>query len=296
MRRMYEYHIGNTPLIRMPDLHGSRIYIKAEGENYLGSIKARTGYYIISSLPKEIENKVIIESTSGNLGLALGFFCRETNREFTALIDPTTAYSKVQRLKEANIDYIIVEAEKGQDYRSSRIRMAERMMQSGNYYWVNQYHNSAGVKAHEDTTAPEIWQQTNHLVTHVVCAMGSCGTICGIGNYFHKCGGNVMVIGVEPYGSTIFGAANCDYINVGAGLIGKPGNLMDNPDSVDAAYVVHDRDSVRAARRLWHEYGFNAGITTGMAYTVAQQIAQKESGSYIVVVSADGREAYSEYL
>lgn len=296
MLRMEQYHIGNTSLVEIPALNGSKIYMKAEGENFLGSIKARTGYYIIDSLPGSSDNKTIIESTSGNLGFALGYFCHETNRRFIALVDPSIAPAKIKRLEQAHIEYIIVKAEAGLDYRSSRIKFAEQMMQSGSYYWVNQYHNCAGVSAHENTTAPEIWEQTNRQVTHVVCAMGSCGTICGIGNFFHKNGYKVKVIGTEPFGSTIYGMVNCDYINVGAGLVGKPGNLLDYPDAVDEAYVVHDYDSVNAAKLLWKNYGFSAGVTTGMAYTVAVKIAQEEPESCIVVISADGRGAYSEYL
>ena len=296
MLQMHKYNIGNTPLIEIPYSNDSKIFIKAEGENFLGSIKARTGYYIIDSLPDSSDNKTIIESTSGNLGFALGYFCRETDRRFIALVDPSVSPSKIKRLEEAHIEYMVVDAEQGLDYRSSRIKLAEHMMKSGQFYWVNQYHNQAGVLAHEKTTAPEIWKQTNHKVTHIVCAMGSCGTICGIGNYFHKNKYNVKIIGTEPYGSTIYGKISCDYINVGAGLVGKPGNLTDYPDVIDEVYLVHDKDSVNSAKKLWDKYRFNAGVTTGMAFSIAEKIANQEPESCIVVISADGREAYGEYL
>ena len=74
---MYDYHIGNTPLRKLPDINGNQIFIKMEGDNFLGSIKARTGYYLINNLPDEADGKTIIESTSGNLGFALGYFCKE---------------------------------------------------------------------------------------------------------------------------------------------------------------------------------------------------------------------------
>lgn len=296
MLQMHEYNIGNTSLIRMPDINGNRIYIKAEGENVLGSIKARTGYYIIRDLPGEADGKTIIESTSGNLGLSLGYFCKETGRKFLALIDPTVALSKIERLKELEIAYMCVDAENGLDHRSSRIKTAEIMTLSDEYYWVNQYHNNSGIMAHECTTAPEIWKQTEQKLTHVICAMGSCGTICGIGRFLHRYSKKVRVIGVEPYGSTIFGDMDGNYLNAGAGLAGKPGNLVDNPDTVDEAYTVHDKDSLAAARMLWQRYHFDAGVTTGMAFYIAEKIAQKETNGCIVVISADGREAYGEYL
>lgn len=296
LSEMHEYHIGTTPLIRIPDINGNQIYIKSEGDNYFGSIKARTGYYLIKLLPSEAIGKTIIESTSGNLGFALGFFCKEAGMNFVALIDPSIANSKQQRLKNANIQYQKVNAFPGMDYRSSRIIMAQKMTESGRYFWINQYHNKAGVQAHECTTAPEIYEQTNHRVTHIVCAMGSCGTICGLGRFFRKHNPDVKIIGTEPYGSTIFGTVHCNYLNVGAGLVGKPGNLLDNPDTVDEAYAVHDEDSIRSAQMLWNLYHFNAGITTGMSYYIAQKIASKINEGCIVVISPDGRESYSEYL
>ncbi len=296
LKNMYDYHIGNTPLRKLPDINGNQIFIKMEGDNFLGSIKARTGYYLINNLPDEADGKTIIESTSGNLGFALGYFCKETGRKFLALTDPSIAAFKQERLQRADIDFMQVQAELGFDYRSSRIRMAERMVASGEYFWVNQYDNPAGIEAHVATTAPEIWEQSEHQVTHVICAMGSCGTVCGLGRYFHSCSDIVKVIGVEPFGSTIFGQTHQDYINVGAGLVGKPGNLDKNPHTVDEAFTVLDYESIQAAQTLWHKYQIDAGVSTGMAYYIAEQIAKTLSGCYIVIISADGKEAYREYL
>ena len=77
LKRMQEYGIGNTSLKELEAINGNRIFVKLEKENALGSIKARTAYGIMKELPREAQNKIIVESTSGNLGLALGFFCRE---------------------------------------------------------------------------------------------------------------------------------------------------------------------------------------------------------------------------
>ena len=87
LKDMQEYGIGNTPLRELESINGNRIFVKLERENALGSIKARSGYGIMEELPEEAQNKIIIESTSGNLGLALGFFCKETGHEFMCLID-----------------------------------------------------------------------------------------------------------------------------------------------------------------------------------------------------------------
>lgn len=296
IREMLKYNIGNTPLRMATRINDNQIFVKSEFENFGGSIKARSGYYMIHELPKSARDKKIIESTSGNLGLALGFFCKEYGLDFTALIDASTAAAKVERMKKAGIKYILAEKEKGYDYRSSRIRLAERLEKTGDYYWINQYDNADNVAVHELTTAAEIWEQSGKKVTHIICAMGSCGTICGIGRFFCKNSPNVKIIGVEPEGSTIFGKKKGDYINAGAGLVGKPGNLLKNPDVIDEAYTVSDLQSLAAARELNERYHIRAGVTAGMAFHQALELAEKLRGAYIVIVAADGRESYNEYL
>ena len=296
MLRMDEYRIGNTPMIELPKFHDNRIFIKLESKNFLGSVKARSGYFMIRNLPLASEGKIIVESTSGNLGFALGFFCKEMGREFLALIDPTVTDAKRRRMKEAGITYQMVEKENGCDYRSSRILTARRLAAGGEFYWINQYDNASNVEAHQTTTASEIWKDTCGTVTHVVCAMGSCGTICGVGTCLHQHNPCVTIVGVEPYGSTIFGLTAADYLNVGAGLAGKPGNLLKHPDSVDEAYVVADTDSIRAAKELKHDFHISAGITTGMAFHQAMKLASCLRKACIVVISPDGGESYDAYL
>ena len=87
MLSMDKYGIGNTPMIELPAFRDNRILIKLESKNFLGSVKARSGYFMVKNLPLASEGKVIVESTSGNLGFALGFFCNETGRKFLALIE-----------------------------------------------------------------------------------------------------------------------------------------------------------------------------------------------------------------
>lgn len=295
MLTMESYHIGNTPLVELPPIGSNRILIKLEQYNFLGSIKARTGYWMIQSLP-DGKYQTIIESTSGNLGFSLGYFCKETGRDFIALVDPSIAHVKLERLKEFGIRYLVVSKEKGYDYRSSRIRLAQRMMEKGDCYWINQYNNPDGVYVHEITTGLEIWKQTDGAVTDIVCPMGSCGTICGLGRFFRRMTPHVRIVGVEPYGSTIFGTDEGSYLNVGAGLMGKPGNLIQNPDTVDQAFTVEDHISIACAQKLKDQYGLSVGITSGMAYYQALQLAKTTDHAVIVIISPDGRESYGQYF
>ena len=296
MLEMSDYSIGNTTLKELESVNGNRIFIKLERENFLGSIKARTGYWIIKNLPREAENKTIIESTSGNLGFALGFFCKETGRKFLCLVDPSIAANKLKKLEDNGIEYEIVAAKRRLDFRSSRIKRAEELMATGKYYWVNQYNNPFGIMAHQRTTAPEIWEQTDHKVTHIICPMGSCGTICGISLFMKKNSKRIKICGVEPYGSTIFGEVDAPYINVGVGLVGKPGNLTSSHAIVDIADTIDDAVSIQYTQELYHKYRLAVGVTSGMAYAEALRIASTEQDAVIVFIAPDGRESYDEYL
>lgn len=293
---MKDYAIGNTPTMTLHYTNGSRILIKLERENFLGSVKARTGYFIVSGIPPEEQNKTIIESTSGNLGFALGFLCKEAGLDFLCLIDETITKGKLKRLESANIKYEIVKQKTGCDLRTSRIKMAEQMMKEGNFFWINQYNNNDSVLAHEKTTGPELFTQTDGNIDFCVCPIGSCGTICGISRYLKRVLPNVKICGAEPFGSTIFGTEEAIYINAGAGLKGKPGNLINNLDAVDMSFTVTDEEAIFSARKLRSDYGVSVGITSGMAYYAALRIAEENPGTSIAVIAPDGGEAYEQYF
>lgn len=296
LKEAKEYGIGNTPVIELPDVNGNRMLLKLEYKNFLSNIKVRPAYWIVRNLPKEADDCIIIESTSGNLGYTLGYFIRESGRDFLCLVDSSTAKKKLDRLNAAGISYTFVEKEEGYDLRSSRIRKAECMMKYGNYYWTNQYDNPDGIKAHEETTGPEIWEQTEGKVTHCVCAIGSGGTVIGTGKYLKRMSPQIKMVGVEPYGSTIYGTVEAEYINVGAGLVGKPGNILRNPNIVDISYTICDAESIHWTVELNRKYKLNVGVTSGMAYAGALKIAETTTGATIVVVAPDGDECYEEYL
>lgn len=292
---MCEYEIGRTPLLELQKIKNNRIFLKLESQNYLGSIKARTAYGIVQSLNVS-RDRIIVESTSGNLGLALNFFCKEDGRLFLCLLDETVIKLKQQHLKECGVEYEMVPVIGGLDGRTSRIRRAEELMKSEQYYWVNQYDNEYGVHIHKETTGREIYEATNGEVTCVICAVGSGGTIAGIGEYFKSIGAKVKLIGVEPYGSTIFHTYDAAYITAGAGLRGKPGNIQKHLDVVTDAIAVEDNISIRKFRNLNKLYHADVGITTGMAYAAAEQYCQQAENEMIVVIAPDGMEMYHEYM
>ena len=138
--------------------------------------------------------------------------------------------------------------------------------------------------------------QLEETLTDIVCCMGSCGTICGISKFVKEKDRRIQVCGVEPYGSTIFGEIDAPYINVGAGLVGKPGNLIHSRAEVDAHMTIPDEKSIEYAERLYREYGLTVGVTSGMCYAAVDRYAQDITGHTIVFIAPDGRESYGEYF
>jgi len=292
---MSEYGIGHTPLCELPTINGNRLFVKMESKNFLGSVKARTGYALINGLNIPSE-RVIVESTSGNLGLALDYFCKETGRPFLCLLDGSVIPAKLHNILSRGIECEIVPTESGFDGRTSRVRRAEALTSDGTHFWVNQCDNEDGVRVHRETTAPEIYEQTSGSVTSVFCAVGSGGTICGVGEFFKGIGGGVKVFGVEPYGSTIFHTGDSPYISAGAGFRGKPGNIVRHADVIYDSYAIHDSDSISKCAQLNNNLKVDAGLTTGMLYAAAEQYCRIARDETIVLVEADGAEYYHDYL
>lgn len=301
LKSMYDYNIGNTPMVTLDDseFRGCAC-LKMECYNLNKSIKDRAAYYMIKSLEEQgdLNSEVhIVESTSGNLGLSLGFFANELGIGFPCLVDPTIMAEKRKRLSTAGIQVVDVEKkETDNDYRCARIRVANEMDKLENYIWMNQYGNLANVEAHYRTTGPEIWNKTRGEVDFVVCAMGSGGTISGIAKYMKENHPDVQIIGVEPYGSTIFGTVNDTYLSVGAGLNGKSSILEMYGSLIDQAYVVTDKEAIYECNYLMEKLGVSIGITTGMSVHVVRRLKDKYKGKKFVIVSSDNADNYVDLL
>ena len=293
LKPMLDYGIGHTPLYELPSINGNRLFIKIESRNFLGSIKSRTGYALVNGLEVP-RDRVILETSSGNLALALDYFCKEAGRPFFCLLDETIVPVKLNYILSRGIHCEIVPTEPGLDARTSRMKRANALVSVGTHFWVNQCDNEDGVMIHRQTTAPEIYEQTSGAVTSVFCAVGSGGTISGVGEYFKD--NTVKVFGVEPYGSTIFHTEEGTYISSGAGLRGKPGNIIRHANVISGSYVIHDRDSIDKYRILNNTLKINAGLSAGMVYAAAEQFCMAARDETIVLIAADGAEYYHEHL
>ena len=272
------------------------LYLKLESANPSGSVKARTAYYMIKELLEADTLKPgvkLVESSSGNLGLALGYFSSELGIPFVCLVDPTIPSEKLMELQMAGVQIDVVSLGACADYRMARIQAAHDLDQQSDWIWTNQYDNPANFKAHYETTGPEIWSQTKGRVNYVVCSVGTGGTICGIGHSLKQRNPSVRVVAVEPDGSTIFGGKPGQYLSVGAGMRHPSGIVERYGQVVDYHCKISDRNALQECVNILHTENLSVGVTAGSVLVVASWLAARHPSETIVAVVSDGGEEYT---
>jgi cysteine synthase len=282
--------IGHTPMLDVSHLvKRGRLMLKAEFRNPFGSVKDRTAVYLLNWAYATAGAGVqVVESTSGNLGVALARLGRLLGFEPIVIVDSTVSERQRERIREAGAQIeLILTPRPGCDMRQTRIALAAELGGRDGYIWLNQYGNEAGLLAHRETTGPEIWADCAGRIDAIVVSISTGGTICGIGQHVKSLDPSVQLIGVEPVGSNIFGGSyEPSFLIAGAGMRGPcqltvaNGAIIDwwarVPDSVSAAYATYARD----------ECGLPVGLSTGAALSVGIQVAE-ENGSSVVVVAPD---------
>jgi cysteine synthase len=296
----YKQNFKFTPLYNASKFSNNRrIYVKLEGDNLLGSIKSRSAFYMLNTISLQNlsnSNRLnVVESSSGNLALALHYFSEMFNIKFLCITDRTTSPLKQQQLLDCGVNLKYVEIGNNPDLRTARIKLAKSLHDSGSYIWLNQYQNKANALAHYETTAPEIFKQSKHEIDWIIVSVGSGGTISGIAKYLKEKNPTIKVIGVEPLGSTSFGGINGSYATAGAGMRGPSELLKSNLEYID--YFCQVPDSVAAFQCLnfYAKEGLKVGLTTGHCLAVAYKIAKTEN-SKIIVVSPDKGDYYNDII
>jgi len=293
------YGIGKTPLLRCASFAPTgRLFTKFEMYNRGGSIKDRTAYYVFRAAmesPSAIATRQLVESTSGNLGASLAVFAREFGFRLRCVVDPTIARAKIERLRGAGAEVEFVTSPDG-DHRSERTRRAAELAATGEFHWTRQLANPANVRAHEETTGVEIYEQTGGSAAIVVVAVGSGGTICGVGRALKRRNRDVRIIGVEPAGSTIFGGTPGPYLTAGAGLRTPSHLLRQHGYVIDSFARVEDAMAIREALDFARREGVAVGITSGMTLAIARRISAARPDEVVVAIAADGADNYCDMM
>lgn len=291
--------IGNTPLLELTDYnkaHGvrARLIGKLEYFNPLGSVKDRIALAMIEDAERQgIINKdtVIIEPTSGNTGIGLAFVAASKGYRLILTMPETMSMERRNLLKALNAELVLTP---GKDGMKGAVRKAEELAsQIENAFIPQQFNNPANPKIHSETTAEEIWRDTNGEIAAFVAGVGTGGTITGVGEVLKERNPNIKIIAVEPYDSAVLsGSAPGPHKiqGIGAGFIPSVLNL----DVIDEIFKVRTEDAYRTAQDLARIEGLLVGISSGAAAFAATQIAKRPEfvGKIVVVLLPDTGERY----
>jgi len=284
--------VGGTPLKRV---YGDRclgIYGKLEWFNPFGSVKDRAAYYMIRSAEARGDLKpghtVVIEPTSGNTGIALAGIAGALGYEVEVVVPSQVSVETKAILKRMKVrvweaeDDLCPRVGRGTD---QAISLAQGLVKSygGKYFMPNQYENQDNVKAHYETTGPEIWRQTEGRVTHFVAGVGTGGTTVGVGKFLKERNGEVKVYAVEPMpGHNLQGLRNLEESDT-------PKILEEGMDVIDDWIRVSDDEAFKHASELFSKKGIPAGPSSGAAYYGALTVAENLRKGVVVTVFPDSR-------
>jgi cystathionine beta-synthase len=280
--------IGNTPLVKLDLASKASIYAKLEYLNPGGSIKDRSALYMIEHAEQNGLLKpgyTLVEGSSGNQGIAVAMIGAIKGYKVIITVPERTSKEKVATLKAYGAKVIVC---KEHDYTVMAKNIHAENPQS---FMLNQYYNPLNIEAHYKSTGPEIWQQSEGKLTHIILALGSCGTGMGVSRYLKEQNPNIKVIGVDAATSVLSSQNPQPYQAEGIGVDSLDG--LFNRQHVDEVIGVNDAQIFEMTRRLAHEHGLLVGISSGAVMQVAIAYADKlKEDDYLVVIFADSGRAY----
>jgi len=289
--------IGNTPLVRLNKIasgSGAQVIAKLEFLNPGSSLKDRIGLSMIAEAEKQGKIKkdtVIIEPTSGNTGIALAFICAVKGYKLVLTMPESMSLERRKLLRFLGAEIILTPANEGMN---GAVKKAEELIkQDKSYFMPQQFRNPANPRIHSQTTAEEIWNDTEGRIDILVAGIGTGGTVSGVAEVIKKRKPGFVAIGVEPKNSAVLsgGKPGLHKIQgIGAGFVPQ----VLRRDLVDEVIGVEDEDALNTARRLAREEGILAGISSGAAVWAALQVAQRKDNrnKLIVVILPDTAQRY----
>lgn len=301
--------IGQTPLLQLhtitKDLKGS-FYAKLEAFNPGHSTKDRIAIYIIENAEKKGILKpgdTIVETTSGNTGFSLAMISIIKGYKCILAISNKSSQDKIDMLKAMGAEVHVCPASVPANDPRSYYEVAKRIHKEtpGSIY-INQYFNELNIDAHYQTTGPEIWEQTDGKITHLVAASGTGGTISGVAKYLKEQNPNVKILGVDAFGSVLkkyHETGKFDETEIGPYCIeGLGKNLIPaatNFDLIDVFEKVTDKHSAFKAREIASKEGIFPGYTSGAVMQATEQYAAMgmfDEDSHVVLIFPDHGSRY----
>lgn len=293
--------IGRTPLIAVRGSAGSRrdrrVSVKLEAINPSGSSKDRTAYRMLHDwLPQLDRSKArIIESSSGNLAVAMAWQCRDLGVTFTAVVDPRTTSWFASRLAEFGAEIITVaEADPHGNYLEARISTIERICaRDPALTWLNQYANPSNPAAHFTGTAQEIHRQAKGGVGTIIVPVSTGGTAAGVAGYFREFDPTVRVLGVDIDGSAALGGSPGPRVLSGIGAT-RPSHFLKG-EKLHGHIYVPCKKAIGTAWDFTRSTGVALGPSTGAALTAALELDLDSCGERgIAIIAPDLGDRYAD--
>ncbi len=290
--------IGHTPLVAVTrlDTGPCRLFLKLENQNPGGSIKDRIGLYMIEAAERDGKlppGGTLIEATAGNTGLGLALVAAQKGYRLLLVIPDKMSQEKIFHLKAMGAEVVLTRSDVTKGHPEYYRDLAERLaLETPNSFLVNQFGNPANPRAHEETTAPEIWEQMDHNLDAVVCGVGTGGTLTGLSRYFARVAPSVDVVLADPAGSVLAGYVKTGKMpqEQGSWLVEGIGGDYVPPvadlSRIRSAYTITDAESFRTSRELLAKEGIMAGTSTGTLVAAALRYCREQTTPKRVVTFA----------
>ena len=288
--------IGKTPLIKINGLNTGKAFVLAKAEmfNPLSSAKDRASLFMLDAAEKAgkvDKDTVIIEPTSGNTGVGLAFICAQRGYKLILTMPETMSVERRRLLTALGATVVLTDGAAGM---TGAIEKAGELAKSYKSSFIpQQFENPANAEAHRQTTGVEIWEDTDGKVDIFVSAVGTGGTLTGVGEVLKERNPNVKIVAVEPDTSAVLSgkpAGTHKIQGIGAGFVPK----ILNTEIIDEIITVSAENAGRTARECAKKEGLLAGISSGAALYAALQLSERaeNAGKIIVVLLPDCGERY----
>ena len=301
--------VGNTPLIRLgrlSDETGCEILGKAEFLNPGGSVKDRAALWMIRAAEADGTLKpggTVVEGTAGNTGIGIAHICNVRGYACVIYMPDNQSQEKVDILRTLGAEVRVVKTVPYKDDMNYQKQAGRYAAELAGAVWANQFDNVANRQSHYDSTGPEIWTQTDGRVDAFTCAVGTGGTLAGVGRYLKERNRHIKIVLADPPGSALY-----SYVKTGEPVMSQGPSITEGIGNsrvtdnlhgadLDDAIQVSDQETVTMVYRMLREEGWFFGSSTGLNLSAAVRVARDLGpGHTIVTVLCDGGGKYQSRL